>query len=25
MMACPDVVDQKQLDDLCIACTKTEE
>jgi len=25
MMSCPDVVDQKQLDDLCIACTKTEE
>ena len=25
MMACPDVVDQKQLDDLFIACTKTEE
>jgi len=25
MMACPDVVDAKQLDDLCIACTKTEE
>jgi len=24
MMACPDVVDQKQLDDLCIACTKVE-
>ena len=24
MMACPDVVDQKQLDDLCIACTKAE-
>jgi len=25
MMACPDVVDQKQLDDLCIACTKADE
>ena len=25
MMACPDVVDQKQLDELCIACTKVEE
>ena len=25
MMACPDVVDQKQLDELYIACTKTEE
>jgi len=25
MMACPDVVDAKQLDDLCIACTKVEE
>ena len=25
MMACPDVVDQKQLDDLFIACTKVEE
>ena len=25
MMACPDVVDQKQLDDLCIAVTKVEE
>ena len=25
MMACPDVVDQKQLDDLFIACTKIEE
>ena len=25
MMSCPDVVDQKQLDDLCIACTKAEE
>ena len=25
MMACPDVVDAKQLDDLCIACTKIEE
>ena len=25
MMACPDVVDAKQLDDLCIACTKAEQ
>ena len=25
MMSCPDVVDQKQLDDLFIACTKIEE
>ncbi len=25
MMACPDVVDAKQLDDLCIACTKVEQ
>ena len=25
MMACPDVVDQKQLDDLFIACTQVEE
>ena len=25
MMSCPDVVDTKQLDDLCIACTKVEE
>ena len=25
MMACPDVVDQKQLDDLFIAVTKVEE
>ena len=25
MMSCPDVVDQKQLDDLFIACTKVEE
>ena len=25
MMACPDVVDQKQLDDLAIAVTKVEE
>ncbi len=25
MMACPDVVDAKQLDDLSIACTKVEE
>ena len=24
MMSCPDVVDQKQLDDLSIACTRTE-
>ena len=25
MMACPDVVDQKQLDDLCLALANVEE